>query len=226
MFLLVGLIASAAIPSGTAASTCYWDCCKMACSWDSKGLTPRGPYSCDAGGGKQSSQSIESGCKGGTAFACPSMGCWSVNSSFGYGTVATQIMRGGAAIPRSETCCRCFQVSFTSGGAAGKKMIVQSTNEGTYSGNHFDFAIPGSGVGEYNKGCKQQFPSTPASAWGKDWGGVSTAAQCDQLPSILKQGCHFRFDFGLNNPSLSFQTVTCPSEIVSVTGCRRADEGS
>nr|BAF57443.1 putative glycosyl hydrolase family45 [uncultured symbiotic protist of Mastotermes darwiniensis] len=214
---------SAAAYSGTAATTCYWDCCKMACSWNSAGVTSP-PASCDASGAKQGGGNLQSGCSGGTAYACPSMACWSVNASFGFGTVAAQIMNGGAKVPTSQLCCRCFALSFTSGQAAGKKMVVQVTNDGTYSGNHFDFAVPGGGVGEQTKGCSKQFPNTPASAWGKTWGGISSAAECSNLPSILQNGCKFRFTFGLNNPSASFQSVPCPGELTSVTGCKRTDE--
>lgn len=100
-------------------------------------------------------------------------------------------------------------------------MIVQVTNTGSDLGaNQFDIAIPGGGVGIFDKGCSSQW-GVPSTGWGDRYGGVSSESQCSELPSALQEGCKFRFEFmgGVSNPAVSFEQVDCPSEIVSVTGC-------
>jgi hypothetical protein len=101
-------------------------------------------------------------------------------------------------------------------------MIVQVTNTGADLGeNHFDLQIPGGGVGLFN-GCSAQWRA-PGDGWGKRYGGVSSLAECDQLPAEIRDGCKFRFGWFKNadNPTMNFVPVTCPSEITSRSGCVR-----
>lgn len=93
-------------------------------------------------------------------------------------------------------CCACYELTFTSGPVAGKKMVVQITNTGDDLGpegkkqNHFDLLMPGGGVGLFN-GCAPQW-NAPSEGWGVRYGGVSSLAQCSQLPSALQPGCKWR----------------------------------
>jgi hypothetical protein len=114
------------------------------------------------------------------------------------------------------------RLTFTSGPVSGKKMVVQVTNTGGDLGdNHFDLQMPGGGVGLFN-GCTTQF-GAPSTGWGAQYGGISSRSQCDSFPEKLKAGCYWRFDWFKNadNPSVSFQPVTCPSALTDKTGCRR-----
>ncbi len=52
--------------------------------------------------------------------------------------------------------------------------------------NHFDLQIPGGGVGLFN-GCKPQW-GAPDQGWGAQYGGVSSLAECDQLPAQIRDG--------------------------------------
>lgn len=62
---------------------------------------------------------------------------WAVNDSLAYGYAAVNIQGGS----ESSWCCACYQLTFTSGAVAGKKMIVQATNTGGDLGsNQFDLA--------------------------------------------------------------------------------------
>lgn len=123
----------------------------------------------------------------------------------------------------SEANIHYTRLTFTSGPASGKVMVVQSTNTGyDLSNNHFDILMPGGGVGAFD-GCSRQYGSIP----GERYGGVTSRDQCDQMPSALKQGCYWRFDWfkGSDNPDFNFEQVRCPSELTSITGCTRSDDG-
>lgn len=104
-------------------------------------------------------------------------------------------------------------------------MIVQSTNTGSdISNNQFDLLMPGGGVGIFN-GCASQYPG---GVPGAQYGGVSSRAECDQMPQALKAGCQWRFDWFKNadNPTFSFAQVQCPAALLAVSGCKRADDSS
>lgn len=115
-------------------------------------------------------------------------------------------------------------LTFTSGPVAGKTMVVQSTNTGGDLGsNHFDILMPGGGVGLFD-GCKPQFGGLP----GQQYGGISSRDQCSQFPANLQAGCQWRFDWFKNadNPDVTFQRVQCPSQLTSISGCKRNDDSS
>lgn len=62
---------------------------------------------------------------------------WSVSTDLAYGYAAVSIN----GLKESDWCCACYELTFTSGPASGKKMIVQATNTGGDLGeNHFDIA--------------------------------------------------------------------------------------
>lgn len=58
-------------------------------------------------------------------------------------------------------CCKCFDLTWTSGQARGKTMTVQSINVGNPFGDVTakDFVIltPGGGVGPNDAGCRYQY---------------------------------------------------------------------
>lgn len=115
-----------------------------------------------------------------------------------------------------------FRLTFTSGPAKGKVHIVQATNTGGDLGqNHFDLAMPGGGVGQFN-GCTNEW-GAPPNGWGQQYGGISSRSQCDSFPEKLKPGCYWRFDWFANsdNPDVQFEEVTCPKAITDKSGCIR-----
>ncbi len=65
----------------------------------------------------------------------------------------------------SENCCRCFDLRWSDGPAAGKRVVVQVINEGgsvgTDGSRDFILLMPGGGVGPNPTGCNSQF--------GGDW---------------------------------------------------------
>lgn len=162
-----------------------------------------------------------SGCEsGGTAFTCTDQEPWAANSLVSYGFAATAISGGTEA----SWCCACYALTFTSGKAKGKVMLVQSVNTGgDLNGNQFDLQIPGGGTGIFD-GCTAEF----GGSWGAQYGGVSNRSQCSSLPAKLQAGCEWRFDWFRNsdNPTHTFTQISCPAELTSVSGCVRDDDAS
>ncbi|KAI7788284.1 endoglucanase-5 [Diaporthe eres] len=207
--------------SGTGSSTRYWDCCKPSCAWPGKADVTNPPYTCDINDNPLSNYEAVSGCQsGGTAFTCTNQAPWAANSLISYGFAATAISGGTEA----SWCCACYALTFTSGKAKGKVMLVQSVNTGgDLSGNQFDLQIPGGGTGIFD-GCTTEF----GSSWGAQYGGISNRSECSALPAKLQAGCDWRFDwFGnADNPTHTFTQISCPAELTGVTGCVRNDDAS
>ncbi|MFY0563990.1 hypothetical protein ACN28E_09090 [Archangium lansingense] len=215
--LLLG-IGNEAEAQQTGKTTRYWDCGKGSASWPGKASVTRPVIACAKDGVSAISPDAQSGSNGGTAFACNNNQPWAVNANLSYGFAAAWVSGGSEA----TWSCACYELKFTSGPVTGKTMVVQVVNTGGDLGqNHFDLLIPGGGVGLFNA-CTSQW-GAPADGWGARYGGVSTRAQCDQLPAQLRAGCQWRFDWFMNadNPTMSFKQVTCPSAITSKSGCIR-----
>lgn len=152
---------------------------------------------------------------------------WAVTDDLAYGYAAVNIAGGS----EDSWCCACYELTFTSGLVAGKKMIVQATNTGGDLGsNQFDISvssaslfpppyegrtntkkkqIPGGGVGIFN-GCTAEW-GAPSGGWGAQYGGISTNT-CSTFPAALQAGCNWRFDWfmGADNPTVDFTQVACP----------------
>ncbi|KAF8467319.1 RlpA-like double-psi beta-barrel-protein domain-containing protein-containing protein [Kalaharituber pfeilii] len=205
-------------PSGSGKTTRYWDCCKPSCAWEGKAPVTHPVNTCNANNQVLTDFSVKSGCDGGTAFMCSNQIPWAVSNSLAYGYAAVRIN----GLTERDWCCSCYELTFTSGPASGKRMVVQATNTGGDLGdNHFDIALPGGGVGIFN-GCTKQY-NAPADGWGQRYGGVSSRAECNALPEAIRAGCYWRFDWFGNsdNPSVTFKTVSCPDALTANTGCRR-----
>ena len=84
-------------------------------------------------------------------------------SDFQAKPVSDNLSIGFAVTDGSENCCKCFELTWTSGPSVGKKMQVQIINEGgsTDDGREFIILTPGGGVGPNVAGCNKQF--------GYDW---------------------------------------------------------
>ncbi len=93
---------------------------------------------------------------------------------------------------------------------------------GDLGGGQFDILIPGGGVGLFN-GCSSQW-GAPADGWGNRYGGVSSEAECNQLPGELQEGCRWRFQWFENadNPEMNYYEVGCPAELIDRSGNCRA----
>ncbi|CAF0907758.1 unnamed protein product [Didymodactylos carnosus] len=200
-------------------TTRYWDCCKASCAWSGKASVINPVQTCEADGVTVVDVDEQSGCGGGKAYVCNNQQPWNISTQLSYGFAAAHIARQD----ESNWCCACYSLVFTSGVIIGKELIVQVTNTGGDLGdNQFDLQMPGGGVGIFN-GCTSQFPSTPTSAWGEQYGGVTQRSQCAQLPNVLQSGCYWRFDWfqNANNPMMRFKQVTCPDVLISKTQCKR-----
>ncbi|KAG2232456.1 hypothetical protein INT48_005173 [Thamnidium elegans] len=204
--------------SGSGSTTRYWDCCKASCSWPGKASVSGPVDTCGKNGISILDDNTQSGCNGGGGYMCNNNQPWAVNDGLAYGFAAASI----AGSSESGWCCGCYELTFTSGPVTGKKMVVQVTNTGGDLGqNHFDLQMPGGGIGIFD-GCSSQW-NLPSSNWGARYGGISSASECDGLPSQLQAGCKWRFNWFKNadNPSMSFKEVSCPADLVTRSGCKR-----
>ncbi|GAW11780.1 hypothetical protein EKO27_g11135 [Xylaria grammica] len=219
---LAGL-SSAQGASGTGQTTRYWDCCKPSCAWSQKTNSGKLIGTCSrADSPLNDNGATRSGCDtGGSAYMCSDQSPWAVSEDLSYGWSAVRL----AGQTETTWCCACYELTFTSGPVAGKKMIVQASNTGGDLGqNHFDLAIPGGGVGLFNA-CTDQY-GAPSNGWGERYGGVSSRSACDSFPAHLKAGCYWRFDWfgGADNPGVTFKQVACPAAIVAKSGCSRNND--
>jgi hypothetical protein len=125
--------------SGSGTTTRYWDCCKASCGWKLKASVSNPVSSCDANDNILTDYDAKSACSGGgPAFMCTNQSPWAVSDTLAYGFAATTIAGGS----ESSWCCACYELTFTGGPVAGKKMVVQATNTGGDLGaNQFDIAV-------------------------------------------------------------------------------------
>ncbi|KAL4248185.1 glycosyl hydrolase 45 (cellulase K) family protein [Abortiporus biennis] len=204
----------------TGTTTTTWDCCEPACGYAAN-LSPgaTGPVkSCSQSNGPAAS-GAQNACfasGGNLAFSCSTFQPIIVNDTMSYGFAG----HGNTA---TDNCCKCFQFSWTSGAGIGKSMIVQAVNAGGITETDFDIYTPGGGVGDYNA-CTAQY-GAPSGGWGRQYGGVSSDAECSQLPSSLQDGCHWRWQWAggdVNEWAITYQQVNCPSELTSISGCTPA----
>lgn len=214
--LHLAVLAGALLPtslaqSGSGKTTRYWDCCKPSCAWDKGGVTAP-VKTCDKSDSPISDANAQSGCAGGTSYMCSDQSPWAVSDSLAYGFAA--VSAGNA-----PSCCQCYKLTFTDTAIQGKSMIVQATNTGgDVSAAQFDLAIPGGGFGLFDA-CTSQWGATE-KIWGKQYGGMSTN-MCSDVAKSLQPGCGFRWDWmkGADNPSVNYEVVTCPAELVKKSGC-------
>jgi len=205
--------------SGSGVTTRYWDCCKPSCAWPGKATVSNPVLTCDANQNVISDSNTVSACDGGTSYMCANQTPIQISSNIAYGFAAVNIAGGSEA----TWCCACYQLTFTSGPGEGNIYVVQATNTGGDLGsNQFDLAFPGGGFGVFD-GCTTEYPSTPTSNWGQQYGGISTESQCSGLPTVLQPGCDFRFTWfeGADNPNVNFIEVECPAQLTALSGCTR-----
>ncbi|KAF2452374.1 RlpA-like double-psi beta-barrel-protein domain-containing protein-containing protein [Lineolata rhizophorae] len=210
--------------SGSARTERYWDCCKPSCSWSDHGRFMGDPVeSCGIDDAPLTDFTAGTGCNGGSAYSCATQSPWAVNDTFSYGFVGVYIDR------RTEDhwCCSCYHLNFTEGPVAGKTMIVQAHNSAydtDIDDNKFTIAVPG-GNTSFAGACSDQY-GVPESTFGVENQGVRTRDDCQNLPEPMIGGCMWRFDWYENaeNPRVDFKRVSCPSELINITGCIRRDE--
>jgi hypothetical protein len=70
--------------------------------------------------------------------------------------------------------------------------------------------------------CIAQYDAPSPNAWGRQFGGVTSAADCSALPEELQAGCLWRFEWtggDVNTTTTLFEEATCPTELTSISGC-------
>lgn len=119
-----------------------WDCCKASCGWPKKATLAAGSNpvtSCDKNDSPLANYDAPSACQSnGLSYMCSNQSPWAVSETLAYGFAATTI----SSRTEASWCCACYELTFTSGPVAGKKMVVQATNTGGDLGlNQFDLAV-------------------------------------------------------------------------------------
>lgn len=206
---------------GTGSTTRGWSCCKNSCSWANKAPVNSPVISCDNMDNLFNNPARRDGCdSGGGAFSCSDLSPWAVSNTLAYGYAGVNL----PASNETAWCCSCYALTFTSGPVNGKQMVVQIINTGNDLGNdQFDLAIPGGGQGQL-QGCSKQFSRN--GIWGDTYGGVSHRDECTEFPDPLKAGCYWRFDWFRNadNPTVTWEKVSCPEALSIGSSCRRNDD--
>jgi len=229
-------------------TTGYWDCCKPSCSWPGKGNVSSPTLSCDATTGeKLEDANVASVCGGGSAASCADNQPFQVSENLSMGFAAVAVS-GSHGLTGDTNCGQCFELRFVDqqhptgnwGGAhpdlVDKTMIVQVTNIGyDVEGDHsFDIQIPGAGQGIFDDGCLRQYSGYASGDFDCDnnYGGCNEKSGCSRLPSNLRAGCEWRYDWyhwlkrggQTNNPWVHFRRVRCPYQLVERSGSMPMDD--
>jgi hypothetical protein len=110
------------------------------------------PKSCDKSNNPLRDQEVKSSCDGGSAFQCRDYAPAIANDTLSYGF---------AVMVGVDTCCKCYELTWRSGNARNKKMVVQSLNvakaEGDVGKDDIIIMVPGGGYGPNEGGCKAQY---------------------------------------------------------------------
>jgi len=189
-----------------------------------------------------------------SAFTCFDNIPWSVNNSTAYGFAAVPASGDICGKCYKLTFTGGTKDGNKNLGAealAGKEMIVQASNIGhDVAGGQFDVMIPGGGVGAFDA-CSYQW-GVSKEELGAQYGGFLTACQTehgyDAALDVYKEcvsgkceavfgngkfpdlysGCKFFVDWFecADNPELTYTEVTCPSELIAISGMDRAALGS
>ena len=98
------------------------------------------------------------GCLGGNGYMCDEFQPVPVSADLSYGFV---YMISDAQTENHPNCCKCVEITWQSGPAAGKQMIAQVVTPGGSGGdikrNDLIVLIPGGGLGPLSAGCPAQY---------------------------------------------------------------------
>lgn len=214
-------------------ATRFFDCCPAAFAWSKPAAKLYSAVDmCQKDGvtliSEQEKGSGKNGCEdGGNQFTCNCIQPWldSMDPELAYGFGAYNIHDPDGTIENT-----CWYVEFLPQDPNGKtlkvrKMILQNinTSQGIPKGS-WDLNLAGGGVGDFNKGCTNQW----GSDWGQRFGGVDNEQACCKLPEGLRSSCLFRFVMFGDNPGLAStpKRVRCPVGLIDRSGAQRQDDAT
>jgi len=203
---------------------------------------------CDADTGERLTDANEgSVCGGGGKSAsCTDNQPFLVTEKLSMGFTAVAVS-GEHGLVGDGNCGECYHLKFVDtihpdgswGGShpelVDKDMVVQITNIGyDVNGEHsFDIQIPGAGQGAFTDGCTRQFGGNSTDFdCDNNYGGCNEKSGCDRLPSPLRSGCRWRYDWyqwliqngQSNNPYVDFRRVQCPEHLTNISGSVPLDD--
>ncbi len=127
-------LTSAAL-TGSGKSTRNWNCCKPSCAWEGKANVTSPVAVCNKDNAPLDDLSATSACDNGTAYGCADQAPWQVDNATAYGYSAVVV----TGKTESDWCCTCFELTFTSGPAQGRKMTIQAVD-----------TLPDTGVNQFS----------------------------------------------------------------------------
>lgn len=122
ILLLLAFLPIVAGTAGSAFTTRSWDCCKPACSWNGTADVSAPVAVCDATNKSLRDFDEESSCGSGNANLCANQQPWQIHATTSYGYAAARLK----GQDRSEWCCACYNLTFTSGVVRNHTMVVQA----------------------------------------------------------------------------------------------------
>ncbi|KAH8882977.1 barwin-like endoglucanase [Thozetella sp. PMI_491] len=230
---LLALTASlvAAQKSTQAKSYTGWDCCKPICAaanGNNNLVNSRGVVkTCDKNNKPMSQSSgIQAGsaCMNGNGYLCDNYQPIPVADDLSYG-FAIQVSSDQRE--DNSNCCKCYEVLWLSGQAAGKKMVVQIVTPGGSGGpvkkDDLIILTPGGGVGPLgDAACRGQYGTKFSWYKGPAQGGLTERSGCEKVPDNLAAGCYWRFNWAGGDMlgwDIVYNQVTCPARLTSISGC-------
>lgn len=227
----------------------YWDCCKPHCGWTDNvpsGVSPVGTCS-ELNIPNGASDQIKSSCDGGEGYQCWNMAPYQVSDRLAYGYAA--VPGGGENVCGKCYQLDFTGESHNTGNndegtkrLKGKTMIVQAINIGwDVKSRQFDLLIPGGGVGNFDA-CSKQWNAH--GKLGEQYGGFLFSCRkqyntygeykscvenkCNEIfrdnsqMHDLMAGCQWFVEWfaAADNPKLKYKEVSCPEEIMNLSGMR------
>ncbi|MBN1696168.1 MAG: hypothetical protein JW881_01530 [Spirochaetales bacterium] len=226
----------------------FWDCCKPHCAWAANvpaGMDPLKTCQIDGYTENPDPEAVSS-CEGGDSYVCYKFIPWAIDDGLSYGFAATSSGDVcGKCFEMQFTGDGKYDPTPGAVALEGKRMIVMAINIGyDVSGGQFDILVPGGGVGAFN-GCSTQW-GISNDQLGAQYGGLLSACNqavgyydheaiknClrdknDQLfrakgLTEMAQGLDWFIDWfeAADNPMLIFREVSCPQELVDISGMVR-----
>jgi len=197
---------------GPASTTRYWDCSYQHCYAHMSPKPSKFHYEKLELGGNV------------TYFARPELGLFEQWGHL-FGTVAVSRSLDVNFRWGSKGCGKCYDLKMQWGNAQYKDLTVMATNfcpecnKGksswgiNYLDWHFDFAIPGGGLG-LSPHCQVQYPWVKSQDW-----LVTHTWNCRALPKELQASCELGITFLPDYGNVFFKEVPCPWILLDRLGC-------
>lgn len=204
---IVFSVTSAAL-TGSGNSSRIWNCCKPSCAWEGKANVTSPVAVCNKDNSPLNDLSATSACTNGTAYGCADQAPWQVDKATAYGYSAVVI----TGQTESDWCCACFELTFTSGPAQGRKMTIQAVD-----------TLPDMGVNQFSLSVRTTSGPIDVTRFSADreYCRFRAAVLAPPTPARDSMGCLHQA--GVKNTAVY---PPCPLATVTRLRSRRAANGA